>query len=77
MKTSDLSPELLLELLIRKIKADCMAKMPRMSDEPYSEYMEHIREEVEYTLDQKVDEACDRKFGTRKDTWPIYEKKGS
>lgn len=74
MKTSDLSPELLLELLIRKIKAEIMARMPRLPDEPYSEYMEHIREEVEYALDEKVDEACERKFGKRTDPWQIYER---
>lgn len=72
MKTSDLSQELLLELLIRKVKAEIMAKMPRLDDEPFSEYIEHIREEVEYTLDQRVTAACNKKFGERKDKWKIY-----
>lgn len=63
MKTSDLSPELLLELLIRKIKVECMQKMPRLDDEPFSEYIQHIRAEVEYTLDERVKAACDKKFG--------------
>ena len=63
MKTSDLSPELLLELLIRKIKVECMQKMPRLPDEPFSEYIQHIRAEVEYTLDERIKSACDKKFG--------------
>lgn len=63
MKTSDLSPELLLELLIRKIKVECMQKMPRLPDEPFSEYIQHIRAEVEYTLDERIKAACDKKFG--------------
>lgn len=69
MKPSDMSVELLLETLIRKIKAECMARMPKLDDEPFSEYIEHIREEVEYTLDQKVDEACNKKFGERSYPW--------
>lgn len=63
MKTSDLSIELLLELLIRKTKAEIMAQMPRLTDEPYIEYIQHIRAEVEYTLDERIKSACDKKFG--------------
>lgn len=69
MKTSDLSPELLLELLIRKIKVECMQKMPRLDDEPFSEYIQHIRAEVEYTLDERVKAACDKKFGKEEEPW--------
>lgn len=63
MKTSDLSQELLIELLLRKVKQECMAKMPRLPDEPFSEYIQHIRAEVEYTLDERIKSACDKKFG--------------
>lgn len=63
MKTSDLSQELLIELLLRKVKTECMQRMPRLPDEPFSEYIQHIRAEVEYTLDEKIKTACDKKFG--------------
>lgn len=69
MKTSDLSQELLIELLLRKIKAECMQRMPRLDDEPFSEYIQHIRVEVEYTLDERIKAACDKKFGKEEEPW--------
>lgn len=69
MKTSDLSQELLIELLLRKVKQECMAKMPRLDDEPFSEYIQHIRAEVEYTLDERIKQACDKKFGKEDEPW--------
>ena len=69
MKTSDLSQELLIELLLRKGKQECMAKMPRLDDEPFSEYIQHIRAEVEYTLDERIKQACDKKFGKEDEPW--------
>lgn len=69
MKTSDLSQELLIELLLRKVKQECMQKMPRLDDEPFSEYIQHIRAEVEYTLDERIKSACDKKFGKEEEPW--------
>lgn len=72
MKTSDLSQELLIELLLRKVKQECMTKMPRLDDEPFSEYIQHIRAEVEYTVDEKIKAACDKKFGKEDEPWKRY-----
>lgn len=62
MKASDFPKEVLIEELVKKIKQEVMQKMPRLANEPFSEYNDHIREEVEFTACSLVSDECKRKF---------------
>ena len=72
MKASDLPKEVLLQEFIKKVKQEALAKFPRLANEPFSEYNETIREEVEYTATTLVVDECNRKFGKENKKWKEY-----
>lgn len=69
MKANEFPREVLLEELVKKVKAEIVSRFPRLANEPFSEYNEHIREEVEYAAVALIGQECDRKFGKRKKQW--------
>ena len=71
MKPNELTPEVLIEILIRKIRMGVIVKMPRLDKEPFMEYTENIREEVEYTATEMIKRQCDKRFGKRRKQWKL------
>lgn len=69
MNLCELPKEVLLEEFIKKIKQEVIKKMPRLANEPFSEYNEHIREEVEFVACSLVKKELDEKFGVKKQKW--------
>ena len=69
MKPCELPQEVLLEEFIKKVKHEVLEKMPRLANEPFSEYNEHIREEVEFAACSLVSKEIDKKFGVKKNKW--------
>jgi hypothetical protein len=69
MKTCEIPTELLLEEIVKRVRQECLIKMPKLDNEPFIEYNEHLREEVEYSACLLVAKECDRKFGKRRQWW--------
>lgn len=68
-KISEIPQDLLIEQIIKNKKKEIMLVFKRLYNEPFKEYMEHIREEVEYRIIEEVKSGCDKKFGKRKTDW--------
>ena len=64
-KSPELTAEQLVERLIHKIQVRCMERLPKMPEESYHEYLQVIREEVEFDIDDILTYNLDKKFGKK------------
>lgn len=69
MKACDIPIDILLEELVKRVRQGCLEKMPRLDNEPFIEYNEHLREEVEFVACELVAKECNKRFGVRRLFW--------
>lgn len=64
-KKPELTAEQLLERLIHKIRVRCEERLPKIPEESCHEYLQVIREEVEFDINDMITYNLDKTFGKK------------